>query len=458
MSGVAPMQAKDVLKVVGIQERKLRDGKAVSYIVAQNTALRIASVFMLCCAVLVLLWVQSSEEAATRRSQVLEEQIMAKNHERLETLQTAKASIEAQAFAKQNLRVLRQVKIGTAKLYRVFNDYERKAGGQSTHAKALVGKARSYLATMQQVIDADRKESSSKFDKATAKTSKLLKTQAQAAKHPNWLTKRLRAAMEKRARGWQSKLRNKRKEARPLGGVAMDAMDGSSMGQMPPLMPSPDALKVKLPTFKESKEAGELDKTPAPTPPGKKAQQKSNRQQMKAQNLDLQRKLHRVFSRAKAQKLLSIPEYKLSGWKRIAANYKALLKQDVSKGDVQRKMAKLEREMKASIHKPKLRGHAREAWDKAVDKNVFSVFNSQLRMAGFAKAQAQVKAIEAKLNKNELTTVDAWSQIMGLMRSGELPPGWANEHRMFHMPPFTTFGKHHPFGKKRGWGASPSSR
>ena len=75
MSGVAPMQAKDVLKAVGIHERKLNDGKEQAYIVAQNTALRIASVFMLCCAVLVLLWVQSSEEAASRRSQVLEEQM-----------------------------------------------------------------------------------------------------------------------------------------------------------------------------------------------------------------------------------------------------------------------------------------------------------------------------------------------------------------------------------------------
>jgi hypothetical protein len=98
MSAIVPQSLKPVLKELGIQETKVDNGKQAAYIIAQvqppffsrarlvwtspslhdaaqNTMLKIFGVFLLTVMFLTLLWAQSAEAAAARRTQALEEQV-----------------------------------------------------------------------------------------------------------------------------------------------------------------------------------------------------------------------------------------------------------------------------------------------------------------------------------------------------------------------------------------------
>jgi hypothetical protein len=430
---------------------------------SQNTLLKIFGVFLLCVMLLTLLWAQSAEAAGARRTQALEEQIMAKNSERFDEIRRTKGAIESQAFAKQNLRALRQMKVGTSKMFRLLSAYEDKGGGKNQNSKLMLLHARTYLKNMMEVVDADTAESSDKFNEAASKTKEVLvkATSAEAAAKvaANSLWKKgSRVKTSEKAKEWMSK-KKVVDNTEDLPAFARPPMP-------PPVKASAEKLKVKLPSFKEVLASGKIAaakkaamkkresmRKKVPRTGGTKADQKKSmlqrkeemkkiwkknhghgtqREKMKGVNLDLQKKLHSLFVHAKTQKLLDIPAYNIHKWEDIRQGYTELLKLDVSKPDVQKRMSDYEEKMKKLIVMPERAKANPKKWETTMNDKTFRVFNAQMRMASFGETQKTIADIEKRLTASKISTVVAWKEVMQLMHSGKVPPGWTMDHQMVH--------------------------
>jgi hypothetical protein len=393
---------------------------------------------------------------------------MAKNAERFDEIRRAKGVIESQAFTKQNLRALRQMKFGASKIFRLLDQYQHAEGEKPEGTNEMLQKARSYLKTMTSVVDADSEESTNRFHTAISKGKELFERAANAEKKTKLAAKMLwkkgiRQKISERAKQWQKK-KKKKKKKREKPREMEPVFNGVQLPPPPP-PPTDGDLRVKLPTFKENLASGavasakkaalekraasaELKLTGDPAAEkehgakgksekehgakGKserKKKRKTQREKMTEGHLNLQKKLQSIFEHAKKQSVLSIDTFKLHEWAEISSGYKGLLKQDVSNPVVQKRMNEYEGKMKKLIVKP-ARVTDDKRWAKTLNENTFRVFNAQFRMATFGESQKKIKQIEADLTSNKLTTMSAWKEIMTMMHKGRIPPGWTMDHQM----------------------------
>jgi len=240
-------------------------------------------------------------------------------------------------------------------------------------------------------------------------------------------------------------------------------------------LPSPKDLALVLKSFKENRDAGKLDQQDKPTtatpaaakpaatahandkkhgekktkanhqskskqPKSTKAQE-TKREKAARKNLDLQRKLGRIFHIGR----MMVP-YKLSAdtkreWRQMVREYKELLKGELGKREVQTRMKALEKRMVAQVRAhPPMDKRLPKDWEKQVRWHPFRVFNTLLRRSRFADAKDKLHAIEKQLmdKKKPITTVAAWSRVQQLVRQHQIPADWAAQRRIVKSP-FSSF-------------------
>merc|ERR1711924_570338 len=83
---------------------------------------------------------------------------------------------------------------------------------------------------------------------------------------------------------------------------------------------------------------------------------------------------------------------------KLTREYKELLKGELGKKEVQRRMAELEKKMVAQVRAhPPPQAHRPQTWDAELQRHPFRVFNTLLRRSRFADAKEQLHQIETKL-------------------------------------------------------------
>jgi hypothetical protein len=421
----------------GIKKVKVNNGKEFGLLVVENTALKLGGTFLLVFLLLGCLVAEEHEAANEKHVHVLEDQILHQNDNKLTAISRTNSAVDTQAFATQNKRALRRVQIANSKVYRQLHRFEKESEKMAEklnvysqplqsefihNYKEMLDSVRDQLGDSDSTINRDVEVTKVRLEKASDKAEKILEKQVErqeeakkGKKHPH---KHRREQHKKRKDQWRKHKHPKSKRAHPKGKKSI-------------IQKAIPELKVQLKSFKENKDAGQIDMIPAKKPTvDEKQKQMTKREKMVNRNLSLQRKLGQVFRIGSRQHPFKLDPAMHKSWSRIDKKYKDLLKGEISKLETQKRMKETEDEMTKLMLDSSPPNVTPDQWMKQVKHNPFRLFNTLLRRSRFADAKGKLHNIETQLLAKKTTTQDAWLRVQQLIKQKQIPADWTTQRRI----------------------------